>query len=292
MLELAELQRQNTGSARGLVAKPILDCGRPLPQNTHVLLCENGDTNRHLVELILKKAGMTVTSVINGQLGFNAIQANPEEFDLVLMDMQMPVLDGYAATTQLREIGYHRPIIALTAHAMRGDQQRCLDAGCTSYVAKPIDITRLLRLISDLLSSDETSRAETHASIAGSNLSRLTGHATASAVGKAPIASTLLSTLPDLEPVIQRFIDQMPEKIQAIQNAINTSNWPEAIRLAHVMAGTGGTVGFDCITEPSRKLEQAAADRDAPTAQHQLLVITSLARRFTGSTTNDVRSRR
>jgi len=118
--------------------------------SARVLLCEDGLDNQRLVGLLLRKAGADVTVADNGQIGLDkAIQAHKAEqpFDVILMDMQMPVLDGYDATAKLRETGYTGPIIALTAHAMAHDRQKCLDAGCDGYVSKPIDRKELLATI-------------------------------------------------------------------------------------------------------------------------------------------------
>ncbi len=117
-----------------------------------VLLAEDGPDNQHLIGHILRKAGYLVEVVDNGQEAVERLEAD-DSFDVVLMDMQMPVLDGYDATRLLREDGFELPIIALTAHAMIGDREKCLAAGCTDYTTKPVQRTALLALLDEYVTN-------------------------------------------------------------------------------------------------------------------------------------------
>jgi CheY-like chemotaxis protein/nitrogen-specific signal transduction histidine kinase len=120
------------------------------PLACRVLLAEDGPDNQRLLSLILRKAGAEVVLAENGEIAMKQILAatgRGEPFDVILMDMQMPVLDGYEATRQLRAAGYRGPIIALTAHARGEDRRECLAAGCDEHVGKPVDRQTLIEVV-------------------------------------------------------------------------------------------------------------------------------------------------
>jgi CheY-like chemotaxis protein len=110
-----------------------------------VLLVEDGPDNQRLISHLLRRAGLEVEIAANGRIAVDRLTATADgdQFGLVLMDMQMPELDGYEATRSLRAAGLRTPIVALTAHATVHDRQACLDAGCDDYLTKPIDRRRL-----------------------------------------------------------------------------------------------------------------------------------------------------
>jgi len=137
-----------------------------------VLLAEDGPDNQWLVSHLLGQAGATVEVVGDGQQAMDVAKSawrSGLPFDAVLMDMQMPVLDGYEATRRLRAAGYELPIVALTAHAMAEDRRKCLDAGCDDYAAKPIQLPQLLATLAACFSRRETAVADASAALATSS---------------------------------------------------------------------------------------------------------------------------
>ena len=123
-------------------------------EGAHVLLAEDGEDNQRLIAHHLRRAGMRVTVAANGREAIDLATAAARQgrpHDLILMDMQMPEVDGYEATRHLRSQGWKGPIAALTAHAMSGDRERCLEAGCDRYITKPVDRETLLAAVRGLL---------------------------------------------------------------------------------------------------------------------------------------------
>lgn len=116
-----------------------------------ILLVEDNEMNRDMLSRRLERKGLQVIVAVDGQQGIEMAQA--EKPDLILMDMSLPILDGWAATRLLKANPQTKliPIIALTAHAMAGDQEKCLEAGCDDYDTKPVEFNRLLGKIHALL---------------------------------------------------------------------------------------------------------------------------------------------
>ncbi len=130
-----------------------------------VLIADDNKTSEVLASLLLKKLGFEVTCVPDGREAVDKALAQP--FDLILMDMQMPSVDGFQATKILREKGVTSPIIAVTAHAMEGDREKCIDAGCNDYIAKPINRERLYEIVGKYIQGINTDEsADTQESLA------------------------------------------------------------------------------------------------------------------------------
>ncbi len=223
---------------------------------SRILLVEDGQINRKLIIALLAQAGVTsVDTAENGEIGVQ--QATANHYDLILLDMQMPVMDGYTAAATLRSLDIQTPIIALTAHAMKGDKAKCLAAGCDDYLAKPIDPDELVKKIAQWRQEEKSAANANVVAVDGDTDNR-------AAVEDAPIAARLISTLPTENAIfleiVQDFGQLLNDLMQGLQAAAAAKNCAELKRLAHNLVGTAGGAGFADFTEPARRLEALAAE--------------------------------
>jgi signal transduction histidine kinase/CheY-like chemotaxis protein len=248
----------------------------PSLASARILVVEDGETNRQLIRAVLEEVGAEVECAEDGQLGFEA--ATTEEFDLVLMDMQMPVMDGYTATRLLRESGCQLPIIALTAHAMLGDKEKCMSAGCSGFLAKPINLDELLSTVAETVANRAAQQSQPPAGKSIPVSSAGTSESSRS------ISSTLSMERPCFRDVAEAFVRGLPQRLDEMRSAFVRSDPDSLAELAHWLKGTGGTAGFDCFTEPAGRLEKLAKERRAEEIEACLAELHELADQLVIST--------
>ncbi len=238
-----------------------------------VLVVDDGAENRELVKVVLEEVGLTVVEAENGQIGVDKVLS--DSFDLVLMDIQMPVMDGFTAARLMRKKGIEIPIIALTANAMKGFEEECLANGYSGYASKPINIDKLMQLVAKYLGEDSTienvSSQAVEVSIAG-------GGTTVADSVKYPINPIVsrLASHPKLHKVIIKFIDKLDLEIERLNRSASDKNYAEIAERAHWLKGAAGTVGFDAFTEPAQLLEIASKSADEQKVNLQLQKINAL----------------
>ena len=244
-----------------------------------VLLAEDGLDNQLLISTHLTRAGARVTIAENGRIAMDmALAAShaKEPFDVILMDMQMPEMDGYAATSELRRKGYTGPIVALTAHAMAGDRERCLAAGCTDYLTKPIGRSKLVSAVAEHAKQS----APRGAPMLSAAMPVATKIAAPVAPSLPPISGTIVSELADdmeMTELVERFVGTLPGHAARLEDALAANDRETIRRLAHQLKGAGGGYGFPCITTAASRLEQEA--REGATMAQALADVCDLLRR-------------
>lgn len=217
------------------------------PRRLSILLTEDHPVNRVLAQKILQKQGHTVTCANNGQDAVHLWELQqPPKFDIVLMDVQMPVMDGLQATAYIREkekeSGAHVPIVAMTAHAMKGDRERCLEGGMDGYISKPITPGGLAKAIAEALSISAIVKPAPEVATKGEKmdeqmLARFGGDA------------DLLRELAEL------FIHSCPQMLGDIQAALQKRDAKALEIAAHSLKGSVGNFFSQGARDTAQKLE-------------------------------------
>jgi signal transduction histidine kinase/DNA-binding NarL/FixJ family response regulator len=211
----------------------------------HVLLAEDGRDNQTLVCAFLHGMGMTCEVVEDGAQAVQAALAG--SFDLVLMDIQMPVMNGVRATEVLRGAGYARPIVALTANVMPEDVQRYARAGCDATVAKPINMAELVETLARLLGKNSV-----------------------------PDAYSSFEELDGYREIRESYRDTLGARIAELARCVGQERWGEVATLAHMLKGSAGTFGFPGVTRETALVEAAALHSDRQGAQRALAQLIEL----------------
>ena len=212
-----------------------LELPQPTSFNKHfegkVLVAEDCKDHQKLLSFYLRKFGLDVTIVDNGRAAVDAALEN--EFGLILMDVQMPELDGLAATKELREKGLSLPILALTANTSEAEKQECFDAGCTGHVSKPFSTKDLIGELGQYFTKSEEDE------------------------GSSAILPEGMEDEPEMIVLLLRFVDNLSTRIAEIEMAYEGSNWPVLERCAHRLA-SAGLFGYPALSDVGRALQSAA----------------------------------
>ena len=214
------------------------------------LLVEDSPDNQIIFAEFLAYEGAQVTTARDGLDGIAAFDREVKRrgiatFDAIIMDVQMPGLDGYQATEEIRRRGYRGPILALSAHAARGARERCLAAGCDEYLSKPVARDALTTTLTRLLSRSK-----------GLDHGQAEGAPTPVSAGRG-LTSNLVHD-PRVQKVLPGFIGRLPRRLAAFRAALTAHDWQALAAEAHQLKGTAGNFGYPSISTAAAGVEERA----------------------------------
>ena len=239
------------------------------------LVAEDVLANQMVIKRILGKVGVEVTIANDGKEAVR--HAQNTSFDLILMDMHMPNMNGYEAARALRKAGMTTPIVALTANAMKGDDQKCLDAGCDAYLAKPIDRKKLFGTLDKYLSPisewKTCSAAESIETIKNEvdELSQSICDAVSQNAGKVIDWSELIRRMGNdedlIKDVVEAWLMDNPGLLAALAEAVKVKNAEKIDSLAHAIKGSAATISANRLSEAALPLEIAGKEGKLESAE-------------------------
>jgi PAS domain S-box-containing protein len=254
--------------------RPLLRQPRPAASGLRVLVVEDNPVNQRLATRLLEKRGNKVVVAGNGREALAIL--GTETLDLVLMDVQMPEMDGFEATAAIRQneraTGAHIPIIAMTAHAMKGDRERCLERGMDGYVSKPILRQELFEAIARFAFLTEAQMLDKHTpqqsveaseNFAAANAQQRVSQALdrAAALARVEGDSELLAEMAAL------FVDDCPSMLSAVREGIARQDARLLERASHALKGAAGNFSAQAAVDAALTLEMTARRKDFARAQ-------------------------
>lgn len=238
---------------------------QPSRRKLRVLVADDHDPNRVVALRILQERGHECEAAVNGDEAVR--MARQTRYDAILMDIQMPVCDGYQATAQLRQLDEenktHTPIIALTAHAMLGDREKCLAAGMDGYLPKPLDALELIRTVEHLTQEPAESLTHHAQSDPPNSLapSQRNGHHSKAALGQMDFSRALQRMAGDLDLLrgqMESFLEDAPRLVDELATALRAGRRDELIRAAHRLRSLLAAFDRDSAAESAQYVETTA----------------------------------
>ena len=243
-------------------------------QGVRILLAEDNFTNQQVAMGILKKLGLRADAVADGREALEALRAIP--YDLVLMDVQMPEMDGLEATRQIRNprsliLNQNIPVIAMTAHAMAGDREKCLKAGMNGYVSKPVDPLALANELEKWIGKDTPGTEQTAVSLEEEKMPDEAEEVGAFQIfDRAALLKRLMEDEGLAETIVAGFLDDMPKQMAALRSFVEKGQAEQAGGQAHKIKGAAGNVTALAFQETAYDMERAGKAGDVASLQRLL----------------------
>jgi len=252
---LASLGRSATKrAAQGVITRHTLEEAR---RRLHILLAEDNAVNRKLVETMLHSRGHEVVAVEDGRQAMERIERQP--FDLILMDVQMPEMDGFTATRLIREgekqTGRHVPIVAMTAHAMKGDREKCLEAGMDDYIAKPIQPAQLYEVVERMAPTRAGASDFAVPAPPPSTSPRPATDEQEPLFNREETLKRVGGSMELLREITELLRSNCPNMLDAVRRAIEEANAEQLERAAHTLKGSVANFGAGPVYQTARALE-------------------------------------
>ncbi len=232
-----------------------------------ILYAEDNEVNRRLIDQLVSKTGAKIKMVVNGAEALKA--ATDEQFDLILMDIQMPVMDGRDAAQAIRKSGNRTPIVALTANIMAEDLQEYQEVGCVECLSKPVDKARFYTVLSRYLKTVDqrpnlpVERADRHPpEMAGFDAAKMLPQVD----DRRPEYALTVSDSKEnkeLRVIVDHFVHSLPDQVAALRAHSKDNKWSEVRKIAHQLKGVGSSLGFPELTEKAKRVDIAIKQEQA-----------------------------